>query len=37
MKSATNQNKIETALPWVLMWVLAPAPLYIWAVLDLII
>ncbi len=24
-------------LPWILMWILVPAPLYIWAILALII
>jgi len=26
-----------TALPWIIMWVMAPAPLYIWAVLEAMI
>lgn len=24
-------------MPWLLMWVFAPAPLYIWAVLEIVL
>ena len=33
MTYATAKQTLPAALPWILMWFLAPAPLYIWAIL----
>ena len=36
LRAVKHMNPLTT-LPWILMWVLAPAPLYIWAILALIV
>lgn len=37
MRHARKRINPLVTLPWILIWVLVPAPLYIWAILALII
>ena len=37
MTRTAKPINLFTTLPWILMWVLAPAPLYIWAIVALFV
>lgn len=37
MPNARKPINPLVTLPWILIWILVPAPLYIWAILALII